>query len=403
MMVALRHRLVHLASRPHLPRRTVRLRLTLLYGGVFLVSGAGLLVITYLLVEHRLQSQRVTHGPIPPGAPSGLGGIVSAPVSARSSMRAQQAADLHQLLVQSVLALAVMAVISVVLGWLVAGRALRPVRIMTASARRISAHNLHERLALSGPGDELKDLGDTIDDLLARLEAAFDSQRQFVANASHELRTPLMLDRMLLQVALEDPSLTFDSLRATCEEVLQAGKQQERLIDGLLTLARSQRGLDRKVAVDLAEVASQVLSFHQTAAASKNLQMNVHLGTAVVSGDDRLIRALISNLVENAIRHNVSDGSIDVEVVAYDGHATLTVRNTGNQVPSDQVERLLQPFQRMERDRTGGDRGVGLGLSIVAAIAAAHDATLSVSPRPGGGLTVEAAFQAVTSYLVAAR
>jgi signal transduction histidine kinase len=235
MTTAARDRMTFLRA---MPRRTVRLRLTLLYGLMLLASGAALLAITYGLVDSRLSGNLVSHGP-------GLGrttgsGQVTAPPSFADSRRAQQAADLHLLLIQSGIALAIMAAAALVLGWLTAGRALRPLRVITATTRRISDRNLHERLALTGPRDEVTDLADTIDGLLARLDAAFDSQRRFVANASHELRTPLMLTQTLLQVALADPALTLVTLRAACQEVLAGCKEQDRLIGALLTLARSQ-------------------------------------------------------------------------------------------------------------------------------------------------------------------
>jgi signal transduction histidine kinase len=371
-------------------KRTVRLRLTLLYGAVFVLSGAALVAISYLLIKNRFQNFRATTGG--PIGPSHLGAPTLAPShSVTDGLRAQQNSDLHQFLLQSLIALAVMAVVSVLLGWLVAGRALHPIRTMTARARRISERNLHERLALAGPDDELKHLGDTIDGLLARLEAAFDSQRNFVANASHELRTPLMLEQTMLQVALADPHLTLDSLRATCQDVLAAGKDQERLIQALLTLARSQRGIDQHQPVDLAEITRQELDLRRPAIGARNLHTNVVLNPAPVAGDEQLIRVLLSNVVENAIHHNQPGGAIDVEVGNHQGGSWLTISNTGRPIAAEETDRLLQPFQRLNGDRSGHD-GLGLGLSIVAAIAAAHDATLVLSPRPSGGLSVTLAF-----------
>jgi signal transduction histidine kinase len=386
--VDLQNRLTKRALRPYLPRLTVRLRLTLLYGFLFLLSGAGLLVITYVLVHNQLSSPlRTARGSLPPSA---RGGIVHSP--ATNSLRVQQASDLHQLLVQSAIALVIMAVVSIGLGWIVAGRVLRPLRAMTATAHHISERNLHERLALSGPGDELKDLGDTIDGLLARLEAAFDSQRRFVANASHELRTPLMLAQMLLQVALANPAISLDSLRATCEEVLETCAQQEQLIEALLTLARSQRGLDPSEPLDLADITDHLLHAHQSDTAAEGLLIDADLSAAPIVGDCRLIEMLVSNLLQNAVRHNVPGGNIWIRVDTHQSQTTLMVSNTGPFVPADQVERLLQPFQHLSGERTNDHKGLGLGLSIVAAIADAHGATLSAQPRPDGGLTVQVAF-----------
>src|SRR6266568_3798498 len=232
-----------------LPRRTVRLRLTLLYSSLFLASGAGLLAINYVLVAQRitgLVSVPTELLPQPTAPRLGTPSKVSGTDPIAQLLRAQAAADLHQLLVQSGIALSIMAVIAIVLGWVVAGRVLRPLQTMTTTTRQISEKNLHERLALPGPPDELKDLGDTIDGLLARLEAAFEAQRRFVANASHELRTPLTLERAMIEVALADPHADEESLRAVCERVLAAGAEQERVIEALLTLARSQREIEER-------------------------------------------------------------------------------------------------------------------------------------------------------------
>jgi signal transduction histidine kinase len=263
---------------------------------------------------------------------------------------------------------------------------------MTSTTRRISEHNLHERLALAGPNDELKDLGDTIDGLLARLEAAFDSQRRFVANASHELRTPLMLSQTLLQVALADPDINLDSLRAACEEAVDAGKDQAQLIEALLTLARSQCGLDHREPVDVTAVVHDALKAHGSSATARGLQVDTVIDDAKVSGDARLIYRLVSNLVDNAIRYNITGGRLEVNLAASTTAATLTVTNTGPSVPQDQVGRLLEPFQRAAPDRTASPDGLGLGLSIVANIAEAHGAGLEVRPRPEGGLTVVVIF-----------
>jgi signal transduction histidine kinase len=384
----LRPNLSRLVWRPDLPRRTVRLRLTLLYGCLFLLSGAALLAITYLLVHHALASPLHTSGGSPPH--HAARGIVHG--RAGNELLVQQAADLHQLLVQSGIALSIMAVISIGLGWLIAGRTLKPLRIMAERTRRISERSLHERLALNGPDDELKNLGDTIDELLARLEAAFDSQRRFVANASHELRTPLMLIQTMLQVALADPELTLDSLRSTCHEVIAAGKDQAQLIDALLTLARSQRGLDHRDAVDLAAVVTDVLSSTEATATCIGLTIDATIHTARITGDERLVRTLVTNLLNNAIRYNRPGGSIQILASTQVGQPLLRVTNTGPPVPDDQIDRLLQPFQRLNDQRNIDHDSLGLGLSIVAAIAAAHSATLTLQPRSTGGMTVDVTF-----------
>jgi signal transduction histidine kinase len=310
-----------------------------------------------------------------------------------SKLAAQQrTAELNQLLEESGIALAIMAVVSIGLGWLVAGRVLRPLRTITAAARSVSASSLHARLALAGPDDELKELGDTFDGLLARLEAAFGAQRQFVANASHELRTPLARQRTLIEVALADPQPSVTGLQDVCERVLATGEQQERLIEALLTLARSQRGLDRREPVDLAAITDEVVLTRRPETQSRGLTVAAKLGPAPALGDARLAERLVANLFDNAVLHNVAHGSIEVATATQDGHAVLSVSNTGPVIERGEVSRLFQPFQRSGIDRTGGRDGLGLGLSIVGAIAAAHGAWLRANERPGGGLGIQVGF-----------
>ena len=423
------------------PRTTVRWRLTLLYGGLFLVSGAVLLAITYALVDHAAvfpQGPRIAWIGSPravlheqpavaggelrklatlPGATSidipanaqftVAGQKVPPPIArllrTRQGQRAlgevvgtQRVADLHQLIIESALALALMAIISGALGWVVAGRVLRPLRTMTTATHEISAENLNRRLSMRGPRDELRQLADTIDELLGRLEGAFDAQRRFVANASHELRTPLTAVRALLEMVLSDPKATVATFRATCEQVLDESAQQEQLIEALLTLAQGQRGIDRADAVDLTALVRAVVAAREGAAATRNIEIGQALAPATISGDARLVQRLISNLVDNAIRHNDPGGRVDVSLRSH-GRATLSVINTGPVVPPEEIERLLAPFQRLAADRTSQRDGLGLGLSIVAAIAGAHDAVLAVRARPEGGLEVEVRFPPAVS------
>jgi signal transduction histidine kinase len=392
-------RLRDLAVRAHLSKRTVRLRLTALYGALFLPLGVALVVITFVVTI--LSSRPVAQAPVvllhehgkTIVIPSGGAGVrtVTPPDGVHIG---SLSLDLHEFLLGSCITLVVMIGTTVLLGWLLAGRVLRPLRTITDTTRNISENDLHQRLALPGPRDELTELGDTIDGLLGRMERAFDSQRRFVANASHELRTPLTVDRAMLQVALSDPNITLDSLRVACGEVLEAGRAQERLIDALLTLARSQRGLDHKEPVDVAAVTSAVLLAHEPATVPSGLQVDASLDDATVSGDARLLYQLVSNLVDNAIRHNITGGRVQVTLVASTTEATLTVTNTGPAVAPDQVSRLLQPFQRGTPDRAANPNGLGLGLSIVADIAEAHGAGLDVLPRPEGGLTIMVSFPA---------
>jgi len=398
-----------------LPRRTVRLRLTALYGSLFLLTGAALLAVTYLLVSHSLPAGplRTSASPssgLPVGPPAGSTVFVRASagacrfltgsVGSRAQLAAraqrclsqQRALELTQLLTVSGIALAIMTVVSVGLGWLVAGRALRKLRAITSAARSISASNLHARLALAGPDDELRELGDTFDGLLARLEGAFDAQRQFVANASHELRTPLARQRTLIEVALADPEPSVVTLQDVCARVLATGEQQERLIEALLTLARSQRGLDRTEPFDLAALASEALLARQLETERRGLEVTARLGPAYALGDARLAERLVANLVDNALRHNVPCGRVEVRTDAESGCAVFSVVNTGPVIPPADVARLVRPFQRRGTDRTGTGEGLGLGLSIVAAIADAHGGWLSVDAIPAGGLRIRAGF-----------
>ncbi len=289
--------------------------------------------------------------------------------------------------------LAATTVLSGLLGWLAAGRVLRPVRVMATTARTISAGNLHERLAVAGPDDEFKQLGDTLDDLFGRLEASFEAQRRFVANASHELRTPLTLERTLLELALADPNANAHSLRATCEELLASSRDQERLLESLLTLASSERGLEYREPMDLSEIVEQALVGMRAAAKDESLTINAQLEPAPAEGDTTLVARLVGNLIDNATSHNVPEGHVGVRTATDNGHAILSVTNTGPVIPPEEVERLFEPFHRFESERVAADNGHhGLGLSIVRAIAGAHDATVTVRPQPTGGLTVTVRF-----------
>jgi signal transduction histidine kinase len=301
---------------------------------------------------------------------------------------AQRAADAHQLLVNSGIALAIVAVLALMGGWLVAGRMLRPIRTITRTARRISSTSLHERLALDGPEDELKELGDTLDGLLARLEAAFEAQRHFVANASHELRTPLTAERTLLQVALDDPGTTTAAWRSTAEEVLASSDEQAHLIEALLTLATSESGLDGHEPVDLAPAVTASLAALAPETGRLGIRIDELTESAPVDGDPLLVERLVANLLTNAVRHNVPGGRVEVRTGVQDGEAVLSVTNTGPPIPPAEIERLFQPFQRLGRRRANYKDGHGLGLSIVRAIATAHDATVIARSVPDGGLRV---------------
>ena len=372
-----------------LPARTARMRLTLLYAGLFLLLGTTLLAVIYVLVARGATIQVSTAVPGPGTAIRALRGS-SGPV--RSVVFAQHNNDLARLLTVSWVVLAVSTAGAAVLGWFAAGRVLRPLRVITSTAQTISAGTLNERLALKGPNDEFRRLGDTLDDLLARLEGSFESQRRFVANASHELRTPLTLERTLLQVALADPNANEQTLRATCEELLISQADQERLLEALLTLASSERGLDRREPVDLAAEAGSAIRELDSKVQRHELAVYASLDPATTSGDAALIRRLIANLIDNAVDHNVDGGRVDIRTEAADGYALVAVTNTGPQVPADQVDRLFEPFQRLDGKRSADDSHHGLGLSIVRAIAVAHNAELAVVPHAGGGLSVTVRF-----------
>ena len=380
------------------PRWTVRLRLTLLYGSLVLVSAGAVVGSIYLLFDTRWSGGGViTETSLPVHQAGGVAGGPGKGLPAQASQlpgvkASVKADDLRELLVVSGIAMGAVITVSAGLGWFVAGRVLRPIRTISTSVRTISEDNLHARLAATGPDDELKELSDTFDQLLQRLETAFEAQRQFAANASHELRTPLTLERTLLEVTLADPDCTLESLRATCHRVLAAGAHQERLIASLLTLARSQSGLASRRPVDLCEVVRSVVSSQAPQLSEAGLTIGCDLGSAPILGDDRLIEHLTANLLDNAIRHNVPGGFITLATGTADGRSFLTVVNSGPQIAADQIPRLQRPFERLGPDRTDNEGGSGLGLSIVTSIARAHGADLLLEPGTDGGMAVNVTF-----------
>jgi signal transduction histidine kinase len=316
---------------------------------------------------------------------------VATQVAHQAAVQDQQQADLHQLRVDFSVALIGVAVIAAFLGWFVAGRVLRPLRAITAAARRISATNLHERLALKGANDEFKRLGDTLDDLFARLEAAFEAQRHFVANASHELRTPVTRERALLALADSSTPELWQSVR---EKLLASNHEQERLIEALLALASSEGGLDHRERTDLADICEAVLSRPTLGTERLGLAVEASVFPAPLEGDPTLLERLVANLVDNAVGHNVAGGHVKVSTGMKEDKAMLSVTNTGPFVPPREVDRLFQPFQRLDGRRTHHKNGHGLGLSIVRAIVAAHGGTITADSLPGGGLTVDVTFPA---------
>ncbi|WP_326561691.1 sensor histidine kinase [Micromonospora sp. NBC_01796] len=384
-------------------RTTIRARLTLVYGGLFLLAGMVLLAVTYVLVEQRM--------------PEPLGVALTKPVTEipRTGLGTQNAEALRifvrelqedvkqnaldSLLTQGGIALAVVSAAAIAFGWLVAGRALQPLHQITGTARRIAGANtagrgLHERIALRGPQDEVRELADTFDLMLERLDRSFDGQRRFVANASHELRTPLALNRALVELAVTRPGASAD-VRQLGESLLAVNERHERLIEGLLTLADSESELTDRTSFDLAEVAAHVLNQQAAEGAEPDPTRALareavrELAPAPTSGDAVLLERLTSNLVENALRHNLPAGGwVSVRTGLVDGRPTLVVSNTGPVVPGYEIETIFQPFRRLRGERLGGGRGFGLGLSIVRAVARAHGGSVDARPRDGGGLVV---------------
>jgi signal transduction histidine kinase len=440
-------------SRRRSVRLTLRLRLTLLYGGIFIAAGAGLLAVTYGLFKHSQGTQnrsvliRGVQFAVPQhtvlsilAAGRAAGQVHAAPVKGKAgpvinqgraiggstaalpagtglpksllkriqrsgqtqllalarranlSLRTQQAGDASALLEWSGIALAAVALLSIGLAWWLAGRALRPLRLMNTRAREISAENLHERLGVEGRSDELGQLATTFDALLTRLESSFDAQRRFVANASHELRTPITLERTLAEVALADPNASVESLRRVCERVVISTEQQERLLDALLTLARSEAGVAAGQTVDLAVLIDEALLARE--ARLEGIAVERELEPAVVVGDQALLERLVANLLDNSIVHNGGDGHwISVATGEFGGASGLRIANSSEVIEPDGVTQLFEPFRRGAGERVGGgDGGLGLGLSIVRAVAVAHAAEIESRTLPGGGLEFELRF-----------
>jgi signal transduction histidine kinase len=429
-------------GRLRLPRRTARMRLTALYGAAFLICGVGsaaVLGVTFLLywlTAHRthLNPESQSGGPIlkspiadvrhagrydlfripaanvkqvgrydvlqvPTPLTKDPAPTAAHPAVAQAKVTiaglGQVTLDRQQLLIASVVSLAVIVVAAAAIGWLLAGRVLRPLRTITGAARRISASRLHERLALRGPPDALKELADTLDELFARLEASFDAQRRFAANASHELRTPLTRERTLLQVTRADPAATTGTWQTVSQELLASNVEQERLLEALLTLASTEAGIGEREPADLAAITGVALTAARPAISRLGLNVHADIQPATLEGDPLLIQQLVANVIDNAARHNISGGDLRVATRADGGRAVLSVTNTGPVIPAAEVDRLFQPFQRLGPRPAGRDGGHGLGLSIVRAIATAHAATVTVTaqPVPAGGLAVEVTFR----------
>jgi signal transduction histidine kinase len=379
------------------PSPTIRLRLTLTYGLVFLITGALLLTIGYALVRHNISStdhfrdELRKLGLAPPATATGFFGHPfafspgSPAASVADAVRQQLVSDsLHRLLVEYLFALGVMTMIAVGTGWLIAGRALRPLREITATARRVSGENLGERIALSGPADELKELADTFDGMLGRLDSAFASQRHFVANASHELRTPLAIMRTEVDVTLADPDASRSELRSMGEAVRETVDRCERLIESLLVLARSEAAGGPAVRVDLAALAADCITDLHARAEEAGVQLSTALAPAWTSGHRGLLERMIANLIDNGIQHNEPGGRLEVSTRAEAGYVRVVVANGGAVIEPAEALTLTEPFRRL--DRSFG--GFGLGLSIVQSVVDAHGGSIELVAPAAGGLVV---------------
>jgi signal transduction histidine kinase len=351
------------------------MRLTLLYGILFFFAGGLLLFVTTILVADILNHIDV------------VGGYGVTDQELREFRRQFIGQTMSELIGRSLLALVGVGVIALVLGYFVADRALGPLQKVTSAARRLSESTLHERIALKGPKDEIKELADTFDAMLERLSQAFDSQRRFVGNASHELRTPLAINRTLLEVALTDPEAS-DDLKAVGRTLLANNARHERLIEGLLLLARSERELTTHTPVDLVEVATTVLETAGKGRDPSTVGIHPELTPGPTVGDPVLLEHLVSNLVENAIKHNVDGGEVWIRTGVLDGFAAVQLENTGPAIPAYEMDRLFEPFRRLNTDRIESAKGAGLGLSIVRSVVRAHRGSVYATPRQGGGLII---------------
>jgi signal transduction histidine kinase len=380
------------------PRLTVRARLTLLYTGLFAVCGAIVVAVSYTLVA-RLGAQGQGNGHQPSAGnlarfaarcrseelsshPDPHVLVKCAAYFQQQGAQGQRDLTLSHLLQYSLITVAVVITLAAILGWIASGRALRPVHQITTAARAASEHNLSARVAPTGPRDELRELAETFNEMLGRLQAAFEGQQRFIANASHELRTPLTVMRTTVDVVLSNPDSTPGDLHAMAADIRAAVDHAEHLIGALLLLARNERGLNVREETDLATAAEEVLE----TAGLGGRRVHATLEPAIINGDPVLAERLIANLVDNAVRYNHAGGDVWVSSRTSAGSSQLTVANTGPVISPADAGRIFQPFQRLS-DRTSHD-GFGLGLAIVASIAAIHGGTATARPRNGGGLLV---------------
>lgn len=381
---------------PGLHRPTIRVRLTLMYAAHFIAAGVILLGITYLLVENTLGDRLTgialeTTNPAGPGPGPASGTTPTAPQDSLDIKKLEIGfldATLRSLLSQGAIALGVLTIVATVFGYLMAARVLRPLHHISDTAGRISKGNLGERLAFSGPHDEIKNLADTFDSMMEQLQHAFDDQQRFVSDASHELRTPLAINRTLIEVALRKKDASGDAQRLG-GALLVVNERHERLINGLLALAKGERGIRDRSTVDLADIAGHIAELRRGEADERGVRLHIFPGPALTSGDPVMLERIVHNLLENAIRYNDPGGWVSVRsAVQPDGTAALAVANTGHIVPGYDMEAIFQPFRRLRVDRVDSERGAGLGLAIVRNMARAHGGDVTAVPREGGGLVV---------------
>ncbi|NJP88602.1 HAMP domain-containing histidine kinase [Nonomuraea sp. FMUSA5-5] len=372
--------------------RRLRLRLTLLFGGLFLVAGSILLWLTYWITARAL-AQKFAVGPVrvagpPPGAAAPAPYPAEGDVVFRAEIEYRVDGVLSEMVRWSMLVMILVGIIALLLGYVVADRALRPLDRVTETAQRLSESTLHERIGLRGPPDEVRRLADTFDAMLDRLRRVFDAQRRFIANASHELRTPLAVNRTVLEVSLEEPAASED-LKALARALLGTNARYERLIEGLLLLAQSEQELTVRRAVDLEQVVRTVLEQIDPRSRKRPVTLHQDLRPALVEGDPLFLERCVVNLVENAIKYNVRGGHVWLTVAGEPEGGSIVVENTGPLVPAYEVEDLFEPFSRMQGERVRSSQGSGLGLSIVRAIVSAHGGTVTARARSEGGLRVE--------------
>ncbi|MCX4393377.1 MULTISPECIES: ATP-binding protein [unclassified Streptomyces] len=380
---------------PYWLRPTIRIRLTLLYGGMFLIAGILLLSIIYMLAAQALHVGselpfKIVNGQV-------TSDVCNLPEKAspesfnaamNSCVNHQRQQALDTLLNRSLLALVGLSVIAFAFGYAMAGRVLSPLGRITRTARRVAGTDLSRRIELDGPDDELKELADTFDEMLDRLERAFTAQQRFVGNASHELRTPLAINRTLLEVHLSDPQAPPE-LKQLGKTLLATNERSEQLVEGLLLLARSDNQIVERKPVDLEEVASRAIDQTRGEAEERGVEIRGERAPAVVQGNGVLLERIALNLVQNAVRYNVPEGGwVEVTTELQGGQALLVVSNTGPVVPAYEIDNLFEPFRRLRTERTGSDKGVGLGLSIARSVARAHGGRIIAEPREGGGLVM---------------